>query len=86
MSPHDKKGPSTEIKAFFTRDAGETETVRAVIGPIRVISHVNHSMGLHSHDVIGSCAHEVSGNPVKPSFSHKGKHPESTEHLGNLYQ
>lgn len=78
--------PITGIKASFTRGAGETESVRAITGPIRVIGLVNHSAGLHNHDVICGYTHKVSGNSTKSSFAHKVKQPESTEHIGNLYK
>lgn len=60
--------------------------MRAITGPIRVIGLVNHSAGLHNHDVICGYTHKVSGNSVKSSFAHQVKQPESTKHLGNLYR
>lgn len=86
MSTRHNKRPITEIKASFTRGAGDTESVRTITGPIRAIGLVNHSAGLHNHDVICEYTHKVSGNITKSSFAHKVKQPESTEHLGNLYK
>ena len=64
MSAHHKKRPITGIKASFTRGAGETESVRAITGPIRVIGLVNHSAGLHNHDVICGIHTKKVGKPL----------------------